>query len=548
MATAIGDLVVRLGMDSKAFNRGMSASRDMLKQFGIVATATAAAGGALVAMAIRQANAMDAIGKHALRLGIATEALVGLQHQAELAGASADTLDSSLVKMAKNIGEAVLLGTGDAKDALEALRLDPRELVGKTPEAQFGAIADAMKRLQSQAERTAVATKIFGRSGAELLPMLAGGSKAIREAAEDAKYLGVAFSGVDAAKVAMVSDEWFRVRQSITGIKNSLTVSLAPSLTAAATGLATFFAEVRKSGPVLARTFMDGATAVAAFGDALHLALQKFLEGETMMAWFRAKTAELIGKPQSEINALREEYGDLYRRLREVQSQDWGAQLRESYQRVTQAIAGAGAAAEAAKGPIQAALDAPQTASSKAIDLIAEWRKQIGQFDMTDRQKAIADLGGTLEMGLGGALQELDRQLTELEKHREAIKAMEDAQRERENIAKGYNERFKDPLQRYLDEVKRIRSVASMLAPGVAEKAIAQAQKDFENADKGFSSGPRYGAAAERGSREAYSILVNSRKDDGTKKLVNINTKQLDALNRIDRNLQTEQRISIPNV
>jgi len=58
--------------------------------------------------------------------------------------------------------------------------------------------------------------------------------------------------------------------------------------------------------------------------------------------------------------------------------------------------------------------------------------------------------------------------------------------------------------------------------------------------------GQRYAAAAERGSREAYSILMNSRRDDGTKKLVNINTKQLEALNRIDRNLQVEQRISIP--
>ena len=118
MATAIGDLVVRLGMDSKAFNRGTAAARDVLKWFSIAATATVAAGGAVMAMAIRQAQAMDAIGDRAGQLGIATEALVSLQHQAELAGASADVLDGAMAKMAKGIGEATLLGTGQAKDAL----------------------------------------------------------------------------------------------------------------------------------------------------------------------------------------------------------------------------------------------------------------------------------------------------------------------------------------------------------------------------------------------------------------------------------------------
>ncbi len=538
MATAIGDLVVRLGMDSKAFNRGMSATKDALKGFGMVATATAAAGAGVAAMALRQAQAMDAIGDRASQLGIATEALVSLQHQAELAGTSADVLDGAMAKMAKNIGEAVLLGTGDAQNALEALKLDPKDLVGKAPEAQFGAIADAMQGIQSQAEKTAVATKIFGRSGAELIPMLAGGSQAMKEAARDAEYLGIAFDAVDAAKAGAVADEWYRVKQSITGLKNAITVALAPALTAAATGLTTFFAELRKSGPALSGVFTDGAKAVTVFGNALNLVLRKMLEIQAWQAAADRNKATNAGAPQSEINRLSKTYGDLLRRIRELEGQDWGAQLRESYQRVAQAVAAAGAAAEVAKGPIQAALEAPQTATSKAIDLVAEWRKQIEGFGLSDRQKAIADLGGNLELGMGGTLGRLDEQLTELERHAEMLK-----------IAERLREQFSDPFDVFAEKVQTYRDMLQqgMIDQKVYDAAVSDARKAFEVKPETFEQqGPRYAAAAERGSREAYSVLMNSRRDDGTKKLVNINTKQLEVLNRIDRNLQVEQRITIP--
>ena len=96
------------------------------------------------------------------------------------------------------------------------------------PKRNFGAIADAMQGIQTQAERTAVATKIFGRSGAELVPMLSGGSEAMKAAARDAEYLGIAFDAVDAAKAGAVADEWYRVKSAFTGLQRTLAVDLAP--------------------------------------------------------------------------------------------------------------------------------------------------------------------------------------------------------------------------------------------------------------------------------------------------------------------------------
>jgi hypothetical protein len=582
MATAIGDLVVRLGLDEKQFKRGIHAVVSRLADgqkaftiFGMKAAAgMAAATAAVAAFKVReQINEVKELATVAQKLGMHGGQLATLQHAAVMADADISQLHTGLERMVKSVAEAAG-GIGSAREELAALGLDARGLMQLDPSQMFRAIAGAMQGVDNQSERLRLTLAIFGRSSSSLVNILGGGTDYIDKMTREAKRLGIAISDIDIAKIEAVDEALKQASQAMKGTWRALAVELSPAVTALGKVLTGLAADINAALGRGGSTGQPGAAEMPWQMDQLEIAKQIRAERLKRSSGWVKEGKYPVGSPQNPIDY--KSWMEAGRVMRET-----AEAVAEAKARLEQAKAAAEKAAAAEQAELKKTADQwtglfgglglgdrvkgaiggvlRQTAAYNktleelngkvkvATDYNAELRQELERVDWTDRQRKIQDIA---DMGvpqpLIDGLRELDRQLTALGKHREAIKAMEDFNREQEDIARTYNERFKSPFERYIEEVNRIQSVADRLAPGVKEAALAQAQKDFEGADKGFSTGPRYGAAAERGSREAYSILVNSRKDDGTKKLVNINTKQLDALNRIDRNLQTEQRISIP--
>lgn len=542
MATAIGDLVVRLGMDSKAFSRGargaVSTVQGLSRSIGGYIAAGLAMAGVTASMTAgivalkRQFGAMDEISKMTDRLGIGTEALVGLQHQAELAGASSDELMTALDKMAKTVGEAVALDTGEGKDALKAMGLDAATLVKMSPEKQFGAIGDALDKIESKQVRVALATKVFGRGAAALTNTLAGGSRAMREAAADAEFLGVTFGRDVGRRIEGVNDAFFRVKQAFSGIFRGIAAAIAPDLERFANSTANTIARIREpfvkailGWKVYANTMTKLWGEVAAY---IWKALEP-LKSVFMPFYEGAKSAlqTVIENLDIMLGSIEGFKSGAYN----IMVQTWYA-LQSVWENLS-------------FGFMQIWEDVRFWWADLWIDM-----KDIAEQAMKTTVAGVRALG---KPGLDVPGLEEARKTTDRSDQREAAetarnKRLEElrAQHERRMAQIGFRmnaqsaiwQQQKSMLPKLSDQVaeawKSITAPSETIAPpGVDE---------FATKDKG----KRYGAAAERGSREAYSILVNSRKDDGTKKLVNINTKQLDALNRIDRNLQTEQRISIP--
>jgi hypothetical protein len=89
-------------------------------------------------------------------------------------------MTTALQKMQKGIGEAAM-GLGTAKVALEELGVDIDTFTALSPDEQFKQIADQIANIENPAKRAAMATQIFGRAGADLIPMLEGGGCCIRE-------------------------------------------------------------------------------------------------------------------------------------------------------------------------------------------------------------------------------------------------------------------------------------------------------------------------------------------------------------------------------
>ena len=244
MATTISALNARLGLDIGQFRSGMDRARKQIRNFNrsmgraikrvakLGAAAGAAAVGGLALMAREGLKAVDATAKLADQIGATTEELAGLRLAADRTGASSAKLDAALGVFQKRLGEAAQ-GSGQARDALQALGLSVDDLLAMSPSEQFAAVADAMDGLSTQAERNAVASDLFSRANQELVNTLALGSDGLAAAQAEAERLGLTFSRIDAAGVERANDAMARLGALVQGLQQRLAIALAPIIEAA---------------------------------------------------------------------------------------------------------------------------------------------------------------------------------------------------------------------------------------------------------------------------------------------------------------------------
>lgn len=235
----VGSLTVTLTALTGRFSKGMRKAAGEVGAFATsvgaasaklatMSTAAAAvAGGAIALLTHRQAEMIDNTAKVADRLGESTEALLGMRHAADLAGVGAEEFDKAMEKLSKNLGNP----TQDVGEALEKVGLSAAGLLRMSPAQRFSAIADGINKLGSQSEKAAVATALFGKTGANLLNTLDLGSKGLAEAAAEATKLGMAFSRVDAAQVEAANDAITKLHGAFDAVFTKLAIQFAPFIT-----------------------------------------------------------------------------------------------------------------------------------------------------------------------------------------------------------------------------------------------------------------------------------------------------------------------------
>lgn len=180
----------RMGRSMTGFNsrlKAIGATMTSLKGLAIIGVATGFA-----YMAKRAIDSADAIAKTADKIGLTTDMLQELRHVADLAGVSQQSLDSSMERFVKRIGEAVR-GTGEAKKVYEEWGISILDASGKIrdQEAILNDVADAMKKTETQTERVAAAAALFGRDGVAMVNMLAKGSEELKKARQAARDYGI---------------------------------------------------------------------------------------------------------------------------------------------------------------------------------------------------------------------------------------------------------------------------------------------------------------------------------------------------------------------
>jgi hypothetical protein len=134
---------------------------------------TAIAGIAVSGFAIREVlQFADGLTKAAAQTGIAIEGLQRLQFIAGQVGSSTDAITRSIGRLQVTLVSAGE-GSAEAAKALERLGIPVQDFISLAPQQQFEKVAKQIAGIKDPADRAATAIGLFGRGGAELLPVLA---------------------------------------------------------------------------------------------------------------------------------------------------------------------------------------------------------------------------------------------------------------------------------------------------------------------------------------------------------------------------------------
>jgi len=221
--------------EASAKIRGVGkAGDDLTTTFRNIALAAVAAGTAIVVavgkMLTDWSQAGDEIAKMALRTGWAVESLSELSYIAKQSGTDLASIETATKKLARSIVDASD-GMVTYTREFERLGLDVDDLMRMSPEDQFWAVAKAIAALEDPTLRTNSAVELFGRSGTDLLPILAGGAEGIAELQARYSDFGRQWTAESANIAVEFGDAMDDVKIAIDGTKDALVEELAPAIT-----------------------------------------------------------------------------------------------------------------------------------------------------------------------------------------------------------------------------------------------------------------------------------------------------------------------------
>lgn len=238
--SVIGALRVVLGADTAALDKGLKSSQVSVANFAAVvekgmkvAAATFVTASAAMGLAIQSGlNQADKMGKAAQKIGIPVEELSKLQHAANLSDVSLDQLSTGVGKLSKNLIDGIGNPATTSARAMTALSISAKDSSGQLrPTTEIiSDIAEKFSGMNDGASKTALAMALFGKSGAELIPMLNSGKTGLQEMKDEAAKLGLTITDKTSKAAEQFNDDLTRLKAAKEGVVLVLTSRLAPAL------------------------------------------------------------------------------------------------------------------------------------------------------------------------------------------------------------------------------------------------------------------------------------------------------------------------------
>lgn len=231
-AKNIGALVISLTGDTKQFQSSMTQATGGINglmgsikaSLPMITTLTATIGVASVAIkkimqtTLQYGMELSVLSK---KTGESVENISKLGYAAQVKETSIESLGTALKFLNRNIDEAKDK-SGESAKAFERAGISIYDVQGKIKPASdiLLELSEFMSNKTIPAsEKTRIAMQLMGRSGVDMIPMLAGGRKEIEALTKEAETMGLVLSNKDIKAIEELDDSMDKLKASIKGIK-----------------------------------------------------------------------------------------------------------------------------------------------------------------------------------------------------------------------------------------------------------------------------------------------------------------------------------------
>lgn len=224
---ALGRTTSQANAATGAFGKLSGLTRSVSGGLGaLVPAATVAGLGALGKRAIDAADNLNDLSK---RTGVGVESLSKFGAAANDSGSSVDEVAKAMGKLARSVVDPA----SKANEALRSIGVSSTDASGKVRSLDqiMLSVADVFAKMPDGAQKTALAMELFGKSGANLIPMLNEGSAALSQ------YSATIDTGM-AQAADKFNDSINAIARSVAGPFNEAITALLPLITSTAQGIA----------------------------------------------------------------------------------------------------------------------------------------------------------------------------------------------------------------------------------------------------------------------------------------------------------------------
>jgi hypothetical protein len=528
--STVGSVLINFSAGTQGYFAGSKAVKDdagsVADSFGGVGASltglfaglgTAISAGAIVEGLKSAGEAVAELARDAQKLSVSTEELSKLRFAAQQTGVDTGTLSHAMLKLQEETGKAAM-GGGEAAAKFAELGLNAKALASENPAQEFQDIATKIAGIQNPAQRAAAEVALFGKSGAELGPLLAQGASGLAEMGAEADKLGVSVSSVDAESTLRAGRAVDKVEDAISGVGQHIAAGLAPYIEDAANRMIAWAETGDHVGKIIggAMEFISyGAAGVVTYlqigkanfelfggiGTAALGGLVRAFGGlADAGAWVINKlfgtkidTSAIDDAAQDLANksyALMQSAGHDYQQAFSGQT---AAAVFQYFDNIKAKAAQTSAEAVKAHQAIGGAFSADGAAENvgKITDELAKMHKEVDEFGMSEGAKQLHDLK------LLGATDAQQKEAAILEQNLEHLKQQADVTKELATLQKEARQAGMDDAAKKVDDLKAMGATAEEITQAQdlqkhiedVNAAKEQARKLDEEAKKAIESG-----------------------------------------------------------
>lgn len=207
--------------------KGIASAKNAIGALGIGAAVKTA-----TSFATKNLEDMDRMIKKSRQIGMDANDLARLTYAVGMnTTMTEESLVSSLEKFAKGMSEA-RNGTGPVLDALEQMNLSIDDFADKSTLQSIYLIADAMSTISDEQDQFNLSTKLFGKSGGDMVSLLANGSAEISKMADEADRFGKSWDQDMNKGIEETNDQITRMKEEWAGMARELSIAAIPAIQA----------------------------------------------------------------------------------------------------------------------------------------------------------------------------------------------------------------------------------------------------------------------------------------------------------------------------